>query len=197
MSSGFVEQQQVGFLQEELGEGEAHLPSAGEFVGQARPVFFGKAQAHEYASDFGLDGVAVASAELVLEAMVAVGDRGVLGAGVVEFRHAMGQGLQFHFHGAEVIEDGHAFGEDTATGEREAVLREISGRSAFGDDERAVVEGIHTGENLHEGGFAGAIASDQADAVVGRDQPVCVFEKKLVAETFSGCGKLNHGLELC
>jgi hypothetical protein len=31
---------------------------------------------------------------------------------------------------------------------------------------------------------------------VWRDQPVCVFEEKFVAETFSGAGKLDHGTDL-
>ena len=59
--------------------------------------------------------------------------------------------------------------------------------------EGAVVERVHAGENFHQRGFAGAVAADQADAVVGRDQPVRVFEEKFVAEAFSGAGKLNHG----
>ncbi len=89
MVGGFVEQQEVGLLQKKLGEGEAHLPSAGELVGQARPVFFGEAQAHQNAPDFGFDRVAVAGAELVFHAVVAVGDGGILRAGMVEFRHAV------------------------------------------------------------------------------------------------------------
>src|SRR5580700_4923371 len=72
--------------------------------------------------------------------------------------------------------------------------RPSCGRS-LGDDERAVVEGVEACENLHQRGFAGAVRAHQADAVVGRDQPVGVFKKKFVAETFSGAGELNHGLE--
>ena len=187
-----VEQQQVGLLQKKLGEGEAHLPSAGEFVGQARPVFFREAQAHQDASDFGFDRVAVAGAEFVFDAVVAVGDGVVFRAGVVEFRHAVRERFEFRFHGAQVVEDRHALGEDAAAGEREAVLRKISGGRAFGDDEAAVVEGVHAGEDLHERGLAGAVAADQADAVAGRDEPVRVFEEEFVAETFSGAGELNH-----
>ena len=51
------------------------------------------------------------------------------------------------------------------------------------------------GENLHQRGFAGAVRAHQADAVAGRDEPVGIFEEKLVAEAFSGAGKLNHGLD--
>ena len=180
-------------LQKKLGEGEAHLPSAGKFVGQARPVFFAETQAHQDSSDFGLDGVSVAGAELMLDAVVAVGDGGVLRAGVVEFGHAVGQRFEFRFHGAQIVEHRHALGENAAAGEREAVLRKISGRSAFGDDQAAIVERVHAGKDLHQRGLAGAVAADQADAVVRRDQPVRVFEEEFVAEPFSGAGKLNHG----
>jgi hypothetical protein len=31
---------------------------------------------------------------------------------------------------------------------------------------------------------------------VGGDKPIRVFEEKFVAETFSGAGKLDHGLKL-
>ena len=53
-----------------------------------------------------------------------------------------------------------------AAGEREAILRKISGGRSFGDHEDAVVEGFHAGENLHERGLASAVAADKADAVM-------------------------------
>ncbi len=146
-------------------------------------------------SDFGLNRVAVAGAEFMLQAVIAVGDVGILRAGVVEFGDAMRERLQLPLHGVEFGEHRHAFGKDGAAGKREAILRQISRSSALGDDERAVVEGVQAGENLHQRGFAGAVRAHQTDAVVGRDQPVGVFKKKFVAETFSGAGKLNHGLD--
>ena len=51
-------------------------------------------------------------------------------------------------------------------------------------------------EDVHQRGLAGTIAADQADVVVGRNQPVDIFEEKLVAEAFSGAGKLDHEMEL-
>src|SRR5580704_2160490 len=89
----------------------------------------------------------------------------------------------------------HALGKNGTSRKREAVLRQISSSGAFGDDQRAVVERVQAGENLHQRGLAGAVRADQANAVVGRDEPVGVFKKEFVAETFSGAGKLNHGLD--
>ena len=49
MVRGFVEQQQVGLLQQQLGQRQPHLPAAGKFVGLPLPVFFAKAQPHQNA----------------------------------------------------------------------------------------------------------------------------------------------------
>ena len=196
MVGRLVEQQQIGFLQQKLGQREPHLPASGEFVGLLRPVFLGETQPHQDSADFGLDRVAVARAEFVFQPVIAVGDFGVRRAGVIELRHAVREGFQFRLDGAEVVEHGHALVEHRPSRERQAVLRQVSGRRAFRDRERAVVERVQPGQNLHDRGLAGAVRADQPDAVVARDQPVGVFEKKFVAETFSGGGKLNHGLEL-
>ena len=79
----------------------------------------------------------------------------------------VGQGFEFQLHVAQVVEDRHALGKDAAAGEREAVLRKISGGSALGDDERAIVEGVHAGEDLEQRGLAGPIAADQPDVLAG------------------------------
>ena len=47
-------------------------------------------------------------------------------------------------------------------------------------------------EHLEQRRFAGAVGADDADALVGRDQPVEVFEEDFGAEAFSGPGELNH-----
>ena len=74
MVGWLVEQQQIRFLQQQLGQGDAHLPAAGEFFGAAMPIFFAETEAHEHASDLGLDGESVASAEFVLDTLIAFGD---------------------------------------------------------------------------------------------------------------------------
>ena len=127
-------------LKQKLGERDAHLPAAGKFVGQARPVLFGEAQADQNSSDFRFDGVAVACAKLMFHAVIAVGDGAY--SGLVWSSSAMlwVSDSSSCFHRAEVVEHRHAFGEDGAAREREAVLRQIAGGCAFGDDQAAVVE---------------------------------------------------------
>ena len=47
-------------------------------------------------------------------------------------------------------------------------------------------------DDFEQRGFAGAIAADQPDAVLGRDQPVEIIEQKFVSESFAGRGELQH-----
>ena len=88
MVGRLVEQQQVRFLQQQLRQRDAHLPAAGELVGQPRPVFFAEAETSQHRSDFGLDRVAVARPEFVLDPVVAVRDMRVFRRLVRELRHA-------------------------------------------------------------------------------------------------------------
>ena len=129
----------------------------------------------------------------MFELLVTVGNIGVLRAFVIEFRHAASQRFHFLFDGMELGKDGHALGENGAAGHGEAVLRKVSGGDAFGARDRAVVERLAAGKNLHNGGFAGAVRSDQTNARLWRDQPVGIFEQELVAVALAGGGKLDHG----
>ena len=55
MVGGLVEQQQVGLLQQQLGQREAHLPAAGKLLGLAVPVVLAEAQAVEHRADLRFD----------------------------------------------------------------------------------------------------------------------------------------------
>src|SRR5208282_3617531 len=85
-----------------------------------------------------------------------------------------------------------ALSENRATGEGEAVLRKVSGRNAFGARDGAVVEGLASGKNFHDGGLAGAVCSDQTDAGFWRNQPVGILEQELVTVALAGAGELDH-----
>ena len=102
------------------------------------------------------------------------------------------QRFELLLHFVQVGEDAHAFGENGAAGKREAVLRQIALRDALGMADGAVVERLHAAQNFQQRGFAGAVRADQAGALLGRDQPVAIFEQKFVAETFSGALELDH-----
>ena len=185
---GLVEEQQRGLLQKEFGERDAHLPAAGELFGAALPVFLGEAEAAEDCTDLGVECVDVVRVEEIGDLGVAVGGGVVLGGLGVRVRHGVGQLLVFDFERADLVEDGEALVEDAAAGEREAILREVAEGHALGVGALAVVERLDAGEDLEQGGLAGAVAADKAGALIRRDEPVDVFKEEFWAESFAGCG---------
>src|SRR5207245_1259636 len=80
----------------------------------------------------------------------------------------------------KVVEDGEALGEDGFATKGEAVLREIAEGHAFDAGELSVVEGLDAGEDLEKSGLTGAVAADEAGALVRRDEPVGIFEEEFL-----------------
>ena len=64
--------------------------------------------------------------KLARDALEAVGHLRVLGAGVVELGHPVGEFFHLVFERAQIVEHRHAFGEDGAAGERKAILRQVA-----------------------------------------------------------------------
>ena len=77
---GLVEQQQVGLFQQQLSQGDAHLPAAGEFFRAAMPIGGGKSQTAQHHSRLRFKRISVAVLELGVNGVEAVGDLLVLGA---------------------------------------------------------------------------------------------------------------------
>ena len=179
-------------MQQQLGERDAHLPAAGELFGLALPVFLGEAEAAEHGADLRVEGVDVVDVELVGDVGVAVGGGEILLRLGVGGGERVGDLLGLALEGEDGVEDGEALGEDGLAAQGEAVLRQIAEGHAFDAGELAVVEGFDAGEDFEQGGFAGAVAADQAGALVRRDQPVGVFEEEFLAESFAGRGELEH-----
>ena len=192
MIGGLVEQQQVGFFEQQLGQRDAHLPAAGKFLGALVPLLVRKAEAGQHGSHLRFDGVAVARAEFAIQLMEAVGHLRILRARGIQLAHLVRELFHLHFHLLQRSENRHAFGEDAAAGEREAVLRQVAGADAARDAELAVVERLHAGQHFEQRGFAAAVRAHQAGAVLGRDHPVEIFKQQLGAEALAGAGKLDH-----
>ncbi len=99
MVGGFIEQQQVGLLQQKFGQRQPHLPAAGEFAGLAIPILFAKPQAHQHPTHVGFDRISPVCLKLMLEAVITVGDAGIFRAGVIELGDAVEQRLHLQLHG--------------------------------------------------------------------------------------------------
>ena len=75
------------------------------------PIFFAEAEAHENASYLGFDGVSVAGAKFVFEALIALRDLRVFRRRLVELGHARGQVFHLLLHLAQLGKNRHALGE--------------------------------------------------------------------------------------
>ena len=116
MVGRLVQQQQVGFLQQQLGQRDAHLPSARELLGGSNPIFFFEPQAVEHRSHFRLDTVAILGLQFSLDAMEAVGDLRVFRAGMVDLSHSLRQIFKLSLHLLDSTEDPQAFAKHGPTG---------------------------------------------------------------------------------
>ena len=126
------------------------------------------------------------------DSLVAVRNLRVLRRRRIELAHLVGKLLHLLFQRLQVGEDGHALVKDGATGELQAILRQVAERRVLGGDDAAVVERLDAAQNLQQRGFAGAIGAHQPTRSLRREQPVKIFEKKFGAEAFAGRGKLDH-----
>ena len=74
MVGRLVQQQQIRSRQQQLGQRDAHLPSAGELFGVARPIFLFETETVEHGAHLRVECVAVLHAKLAGDALIAVGD---------------------------------------------------------------------------------------------------------------------------
>ena len=94
----------------------------------------------------------------------------------------------FHFagHVADFVKDGEALLEDGTAGEDEALLRKIADAHAARGLQRAVVQGFQAGQDLHQGGFAGAVGAHKRGLFLAANEPVGFKEENTRAEAFAG-----------
>ena len=112
MVSGFVQKQQVGVTQEELGKCDTHLPAAGELGARALKVGDLKAQAGQDLARVALELVAAQMLKAVLDLAVLVEE----GVDVLALLGELGDlGLQLVgalAHAADFLGSGHDLGKD-------------------------------------------------------------------------------------
>ena len=128
MIGRFVEQQQAGLLQQQRGQGQAHLPSAR--VGFRRPleVVVCESQTLEDRRGLQLDGITVAQPEPVLQVAVALEHGAVLGFGNRRIAQPLFERVHLRLHREEFGERTARLIEDRTTGVRQAVLRQVADR---------------------------------------------------------------------
>ena len=90
-----------------------------------------KAEPVQHRANLRFDRVPVASPELAVEPVKAIGNRPYSSLRGIEIGHAMRQRLQFFFDRPQIRENSHAFGKDGAARKGQTILRKVSGRDAL------------------------------------------------------------------
>ena len=165
---GLVKKQQVGVLEQELGEGDAHLPAARELLGGLVEVGHGKAEAAEDGARPALELVATQVLEAVLRASVLVKQD-------VELR-ALGRGgdlgLKLVGHVAQALDlggGGHDLFERRVVAGELGLLLEVAHGGVLGEAHRAGVGRLLPHDDLEEGGLAGTVGTHERPALTGVD----------------------------
>jgi hypothetical protein len=167
---GFVEQQQVGLADQRLGEAHPAAPATGQF---ADWLFGGQGHLGDHQVDALVDAPAVEFVDAVLQ-LVEAGKALLVELLVrellvlVDQRADIGEAVGDHFtHGGF-----EGFGQ---------FLRERADHQAVAVLERAAVRLRGAGDQAEQGGLAGAIAADQADAFTGVDFEINAGQQLLLA----------------
>ena len=176
MVGRLIEQQKIGVGEQRGGEGDPHAPAAGEFLHRALLCGFVEAEA-------GKDGGGARRGGLGADgdqAFVDFGDAGRVGVfGFVQEGQAFGVALQ---HG---VEQGGGAGR--------GFLRYGGEAGARRQADISPVEREVAGDGAQQGGFAGAVAADQADAAAGIDREVGGIKESAAAEADGDCGDGQEG----
>ncbi len=188
---GLVHQEQVRAGEEQLREGDAHLPAARELLGSALLVGEGEAEALQHLRHPRLDLVPATLLEslgdlgVALEEAVVVAVLGRVGEGVLDAVLLLLQGEQV------------GEGEDHLLVNRapvvdDAVLGQVADRGVRRHADLARVGLLDPGEHAQERGLSRPVRPRQADAVPLLDVPGDVLEEDPVAVSLAEALDVDH-----
>ncbi len=193
----FVEQEQVGLRQQQLGQRDAHLPAARErrrrlvVVGGAEP------EAPQHRVDLQVDGVAVVEPEAVLQIAVAMQHRLVLALGHGGVCQAVLDRLQFPADVQQPLEGERRFFVQRVPLVDQAVLGQVPHAQAGRLRDDPAVGLVEVREDAKQRRLARAIRpAEPHDLAVGH-LPGDVLEEDAGAERLGDRRELDHGVRDC
>ena len=180
-----VQQQQVGFLQQQLGQLDAHAPAARKFGGLAREVAPLEAQSQQDALHVFLVIGEVHSVEFLgngrdLLDQPHVRLALVVGAGRELLVERRDPPLDFE----QVFECPRRLLDERAPVLHLKVLGQVAHFAAPAHGHAAARRGAHPGDDLQQGRFPGSVLAHQGDPVLVADREGDVFEKRRAAELY-------------
>ena len=193
MVGGLVEQEQPGALEQQLGERDAHLPTAGEGFRRPAQVVLSEAETAQHSGNAQVEAVAVGGTEAILDLGVAR-EHGI----VLDLRHrrvaeALFQGMHLGFHVEQRLKGRGRLVVKRAAGMQEAVLGQVADGQPGGLDNLPPIEVLQPRQHPHQRRLAGAVGPAQADAVAQAELPCHAVEQRSVAEDLRELEQLKHG----
>ena len=157
---GLVKQKQVWVAQQELGQGDAHLPAAREVLRRLVEVGDGKAQTAQDRAGTALELVATQALEAVLCVAILLQERlergTLLGLGdlCLELAALLAKA-------ADLGGGGHDLGERALVTGKLCLLLEIADGRPLLEGDGALVTGLDPHDDLEQRGLAGTIGTDK------------------------------------
>ncbi len=189
-----VEEHHVGALQEQPGQHHPRLLAAGERQRVAVELRLGEAQAREDLLDPVVDRIGVLVLDLLVERVVA--ERGPLAVGlIVRLGHLLGGLFQLVLE-LDQRRQARLDDVDHRLARREVgLLPQQADADARPAVEIAVIGPVVAGQELHQRRLAGAVGSDQPDALARPDLERQVLKHRIAAElpAESLCRDEDHG----
>jgi hypothetical protein len=189
----FVEEEDVGLLEEEFCHGDTHLPAAGEFRAIAREVFILETEALEDGLDFGFHEGWVVGIEFEFEFADFLEEVAVGGGTWIEFDEFFGEAIDFFLESHDFAEGGFGFLPERAAFDVNAFLREVADLGTLGFVDLSGGGWDDAGDAFHQGGFSSAIMPCEGDAFAGQNGEGKIVKKDAGA-VFDAKGlDGNHG----
>ena len=192
MVGRLVQQQQIGLFQQQLGERDAHLPAAGKLLGALLPLALRKPEPGEHAPTW----ASMAYPSRAWNSLSAWWNRSATWA----YSALAGSSSAIRCVSASCSSSSARSRRRRSCTPRTRSARKARAPPAGGT--RCVtpfwvvmdagIEALDSRQHLENGRLARAVGAHDADAVVGRDQPVYVFKKDFGAVPFSRPGELDH-----
>ena len=177
-----VEEQQTRLAQQQLREGDAHLPAPGKRLGRAVEVRRPEAQALQHRRRLELDAVPVVHAEAILQVAVPVEHAVVFRLGNRRIAEARFERVHLGLHREQRAERARSLVEHAAAGVVQPVLRQIADGERGRREDGSRVGLVEARHHLEQRRLAGPVRSAQADPFLVGDLPRDAIEQYAVAE---------------
>jgi hypothetical protein len=175
---GLVEEENVGFTQEEFGQFDAHAPSAAEFRRIPAEVAPLESQSGEGLFQFRLVVVATQDAVVFFFIVDALEEAEVIGAVIVgTVGDLVVEIVDLPFEPEQGFEGQAGFFPHIPGVGDVHHLREVADGQLLGHGDLSGGRLVDAGDDFQEGGLAGAVLAGKANAVTGIDQKTDLPEK--------------------